>query len=442
MPIAAEDRTATGAVPALFTSTSAVCVTGLAVVDTGSHWSGFGIMTMASLLALLVSGKPRLRMQLTAQAETKSLGIGDVRRVLLGVAGSTLIVELSVGAALALRFRYGYGATDCRCSQPTQGGSSCRTIDQAPEVHGRHLRQAQGRPHRRRGHNGAVTDDERADEAIPVIRDVDHGTAKLMPDVDRARAWLLTVDGAPQSYVDLDAPTHLEFEYAQRLAHVLDTADDPDRPLDVIHLGGGALTLPRYVAATRPGSRQDVVEADRGLLELVTERLPLLADSGITVHGADARGWLEAAAPDSTDVLVADVFGGSRVPAHLTSVAYARAAERVLRAGGVYAANLADGAPFGFLRSQLATFAEVFGEVALIAEPTVLRGRRFGNAVLVASHEAIEVEALARRAAGDIFPARVEYGAALRRFIGAAKPVRDEDAVASPEPPDGAFSIG
>lgn len=284
--------------------------------------------------------------------------------------------------------------------------------------------------------------DERAGEAIAVIKDVDHGTAKLMPDVDRPHAWLLTVDGAPQSYVDLDAPTYLEFEYAQRLAHVLDTADDSDRPLDVIHLGGGALTLPRYVAATRPGSRQDVVEADRGLLELVTERLPLPEGSGITVHGADARQWLEAAAPDSADVLVADVFGGSRVPAHLTSVAYARAAERVLRRGGVYAANLADGAPFGFLRSQLATFADVFGQVALIAEPTVLRGRRFGNAVLVASHEAIDIEALARRAAADVFPARVEHGAALRLFTGDAKPVRDEDAVASPEPPDGAFSIG
>ncbi|GAU71158.1 anion-transporting ATPase [Streptomyces sp. NBRC 110611] len=110
-------------VTALFTSTSAVCVTGLVVVDTGTYWSGFGegvilaliqvggfgIMTLASLLALLASGKLGLRMQLTAQAETKSLGIGDVRRVLLGVAGSTLIVELAVGAFLSLRFRYGYG---------------------------------------------------------------------------------------------------------------------------------------------------------------------------------------------------------------------------------------------------------------------------------------------------------------------------------------------
>ncbi|MFE6281073.1 TrkH family potassium uptake protein [Streptomyces sp. NPDC057877] len=123
LPFATEQRAAAGFVTALFTATSAVCVTGLVTVDTGTYWSGFGegvilamiqvggfgIMTMASLLALLISGRLRLRMQLTAQAETKSLDIGDVRRVLIGVAGTTLAVELAVGAVLALRFRYGYG---------------------------------------------------------------------------------------------------------------------------------------------------------------------------------------------------------------------------------------------------------------------------------------------------------------------------------------------
>ncbi|GGT42217.1 spermidine synthase [Streptomyces purpureus] len=279
-------------------------------------------------------------------------------------------------------------------------------------------------------------------EQIPVLRDVDGGTAKLMPDVDRDRAWLLTVNGAPQSYVDLDEPTHLEFEYARRLAHVLDSAAADGEPLGVLHLGGGALTLPRYIAATRPGSRQDVVEADRGLSALVAEHLPLPAGADVTVHGADARAWLEAAPTDSADVLIADVFGGSRVPAHLTSLTYARAAERVLRPDGVYAANLADGAPFAFLRSQLATFAAVFPELALIAEPAMLRGRRFGNAILVASHAPLDTALLARRSAADAFPARVEHGTALTRLIGDAKPVRDEDAVPSPEPPDGAFSVG
>ncbi|MFB8244968.1 spermidine synthase [Streptomyces sp. NPDC055952] len=279
-------------------------------------------------------------------------------------------------------------------------------------------------------------------EALPVARPVDHGFAKLMPDVDRERAWLLTVDGAPQSYVDLDAPAHLEFEYARRLGHALDVVAEPGRALDVVHLGGGALTLPRYLCVTRPGSRQDVVEADRALLDLVAEHLPLPEGSRVTLHAADARRWLEEAPGDSADVVVADVFGGSRVPAHLTSVGHVGEAARVLRGSGVYLANLPDAAPFAFLRSQLATLATAFEEIVLIAEPGVLRGRRFGNAVLVAAHAPVDVAALARLAAADAFPARVVHGAALREFTGAARPVRDEDAVPSPEPPDGAFGIG
>ncbi|GGY31171.1 spermidine synthase [Streptomyces djakartensis] len=279
-------------------------------------------------------------------------------------------------------------------------------------------------------------------ESVPVARSVDHGFAKLMPDIDRERAWLLTVDGAPQSYVDLDDPTHLEFEYARRLGHVLDVVAEPGAALDVLHLGGGALTLPRYVAVTRPGSRQDVVEADRGLLDLVAEQLPLPAGARIVPHAADAREWLERGLPDSADVIVADVFGGSRVPAHLTSLAYVHEAARVLRDDGVYLANLPDAAPFTFLRSQLATLGSVFEELLLIAEPGVLRGRRFGNAVLVAGHRPVDIPALARLTAADAFPARVAHGAALREFIGDARAVRDEDAVPSPEPPDGAFGIG
>ncbi len=290
--------------------------------------------------------------------------------------------------------------------------------------------------HRRSRHNGAV------EERTPVRREVDFGVARLLPDVDRPGGWLLTLDDAPQSYVDLDAPEHLEFEYVRRLGHALDVAADEGTPLEAVHLGGGALTLPRYVAATRPGSRQQVVEADRGLARLVAEYLPTPEGSGITVHTADARAWLEAAPDASAEVVVADVFGGSRVPAHLTSVEYLRQAARVLRPDGLYLANLADAAPFGFLGPQLATVSAVFAHVCLIAEPAVLRGRRFGNIVIAASGRELPTGRLARRAAADVFSARVEYGGALRRWAGDARPVTDADAVPSPEPPEGAFSVG
>lgn len=285
-------------------------------------------------------------------------------------------------------------------------------------------------------HNGTVT------EPIPVSRTVDHGTARLIPDIDRRRAWLLTVDGAPQSYVDLDDPVHLEFEYTRRLAHVLDLAAEPGRPLDAVHLGGGAWTLARYTAATRPGARQTAVEHDRALLELIAELLPIPDSCDLVLRAADARFWLEQAPARSADVVVSDVFGGDRVPAHLTTVEYVRAAARVLRPGGLYAANLADSAPFAFVRPQLATLATVFDHLCLIAEPSVLRGRRFGNAVLVASDRELPVAGLARRTAGDAFPARVVHGEALAKLIGSANVVHDGDATASPPPPEGAFSIG
>ncbi|GAA4667345.1 fused MFS/spermidine synthase [Streptomyces chumphonensis] len=278
-------------------------------------------------------------------------------------------------------------------------------------------------------------------EPLPVVRTVDHGTARLLPDVDRSRAWLLTVDDAPQSYVDLDDTAHLEFAYTRRIAHVIDAAG-PGGPLDLLHLGGGGLTLPRYTAAVRPGSRQTVVDADEALLALVLEHLPLPPGSGTRTRAADARRALEAAPAGSYDLIVADVFGGSRIPAHLTTRECAEAAARALRPHGLHVANIADGAPFAFLRAQAATLAAVFGHVCLMAEPAVLRGRRFGNVVLVASAAALPLEALSRACAGDPFPARVEHGAALRRLVGDARPVQDADALPSPPPPPGSFSIG
>ncbi|MCI3930854.1 spermidine synthase [Streptomyces sp. AN091965] len=272
-----------------------------------------------------------------------------------------------------------------------------------------------------------------------VVEEVDGGLAELLPDRDRPRAWTLVIDGAPQSHVDLDDPAHLDFEYQRRLGHIADLAAPAGAPLHVLHLGGGALTLARYVAATRPRSTQQVVERDTALVSLVRRVLPLDPQARVRVRGADAREGLAKLPDNWADLVIADVFSGARTPAHLTSVEFLGDVRRVLKPEGHYAANLADGPPLGYLRGQLATAAAVFAELALVADPAVLRGKRFGNAVLLASARPLPIAELTRRSASDPHPARVEHGRALVDFGGGAAAVTDASAVASPAPPPSVF---
>ncbi|MEU9336856.1 fused MFS/spermidine synthase [Streptomyces sp. NPDC048290] len=272
-----------------------------------------------------------------------------------------------------------------------------------------------------------------------VVEPVDGGLAELIPDRDRPRARTLLIDGAPQSHVDPDDPTFLSFEYQRRLGHVIDLAAPPGAPLRAVHLGGGALTLARYLAATRPRSTQQVVERDAPLVQLVRRELPLPPGARIRVRSADAREGLAKVADGWADLVLVDVFSGARTPAHLTSTEFLDEIRRALRPGGVYAANLADGPPLAHLRGQIATAAARFTDLALMADPAVLRGRRFGNAVLVASDHPLPLADLTRRAASDPHPARVERGRALADFTGGARPVTDAAAVASPAPPPSVF---
>lgn len=264
-----------------------------------------------------------------------------------------------------------------------------------------------------------------------------HGRAELLRDADRRAAWMLLVDGVPQSHVDLDDPGYLDFEYIRRLGHVIDTAAPAAQPLRVLHLGAGALTLARYVAATRPGSSQLAVEVDSALADLVRLRLPLRR---VRIRVGDARAVLERLRPSSYDVVIADAFAAGRTPAHLTTAGFMSAVRRVLCGDGVFAANVADGAPLAHARAQVATARAVFTQTCLIAEAGVLRGRRFGNLVLVASREPLPVERLTRLAAGDPMPGRVLHGQELTRFAAGARPVTDANASPSPAPPPDAFA--
>ncbi|KQT73927.1 MULTISPECIES: spermidine synthase [unclassified Microbacterium] len=270
----------------------------------------------------------------------------------------------------------------------------------------------------------------------PTARLSDGSTARVSPS-GFVSGWELVVDATPQSHVDLDDPTHLHFEYVARMGAVIDRLRMPGQPLTAVHLGAGALTLPRYVESTRPGSRQQVIELEPALWDLVRENLPLPRGAAIRVRIGDARAGLAklpAGLTGAVDLLVSDVYSGAQTPAHLTTVEFYRDAARLLAPDGVLLVNVSDGPGLAFARRQVATIRAVLPEVIVLAEVQVLKGRRFGNLVVAASAAPLPVEWLPRLMAAGPHPAKVAQGAEIEEFMRGARASTDADATPSPKP--------
>lgn len=259
--------------------------------------------------------------------------------------------------------------------------------------------------------------------------------AEIIPDPWRSGGWTLDIDGTPQSHVDLADPTELHFDYIQRIGHVIDSAFPTGASITALHLGAGALTLPRYIEATRPQSRQQVVEIERDLIDFVREHLPLPRGASIRCRYGDAREVMESLPAGLTgqiDLIVVDVFRGARTPAHVTSVEFYESARALLAPGGVLVANVADGPPLTFARGQLATLRHVFAESCATGEQSVLRAKRFGNVVLVAS--AAPMAWTGKLAGLGPHPAITVSGSDAAEWAAAGKIVTDVTAIDSPPP--------
>ena len=249
---------------------------------------------------------------------------------------------------------------------------------------------------------------------------------------------MVRIDGTDQSYVDPYDPLYLEFDYVQRVAAILDTTWPADQRVTALHVGGAAMTIPRYLAATRPTSAQIVFEPDASLTAVVRAVAPLAPHSGIKVRPLDGWSGLAAIPDDYADLVVVDAFAGTRVPAELGTTDWFELVRRVTRPGGTVVLNLTDQAPFGYARRVIAGLAASFSPIVVGAEPSTLKGRRFGN-IVVAAGGHLDEPALTRQAAGAVFPYRMMTGLELSAWLGGAKPYSQADAEASPPPPDSWF---
>ncbi|MFK3678531.1 spermidine synthase [Microbacterium sp. NPDC090218] len=293
---------------------------------------------------------------------------------------------------------------------------------------------------------------------------LDDRKAKLVQSRRHPGRYQLSVDGIPQSVVSMTEPTTLEYAYTQHIARAMDAATEPGAPLFTVHLGAGALTLARYVEATRPGSPQLVVEFEPALYAAVIDALPLAPGTDLRVIFGDARAVADAELPDEkrssapsspspalraaasghtavdTDWVdarftVVDLWDAAVIRHRVASQEFYRRVAARSAAEGIVAVNLLDGHPFEYSRRQAATLSTVFDHIAVVldAEPEDEEGP-LGNVVIFASDEPLDI-VTNPDLLGTPRPSILHDGA-LTSWIADARIMTDTDGTDSPDPDD------
>ncbi|WP_028279934.1 fused MFS/spermidine synthase [Arthrobacter sp. H5] len=240
--------------------------------------------------------------------------------------------------------------------------------------------------------------------------------AEIDGDAFNDGAFILSIGGAQQSHVDLANPGNVFYEYLRRIANVLDVFKPADQPIRVLHLGAGALTLARYVQATRPGSEQAAVELERELLDFVVEHLPLPVGTNCTILIEDARAAAARFPPGSFDAVVLDVFAGADAPGHLADAGFYRELTELTAPGGVILINVGDDPPLAFARRQMRLLHQTGYDAAALADAAMFSRRHPGNIVLAAVRDQWPPAWTEALLAAGPHPAAVLTGVDLEEF--------------------------
>ncbi|MEW9872054.1 spermidine synthase [Arthrobacter sp. HS15c] len=284
----------------------------------------------------------------------------------------------------------------------------------------------------------------RPDGPVEGVYYIDTGDCELIADQDNSNGWLLRINGVMSSHIDLADPLFLDFEYMRWMAALIESrwpvasgkggAQPEPYRLRGLHLGGGACSLARYFHAAYPDARQVVVELDGKLAEYVRGWFDLPKAPLLRIRVGEAREVTETLTPDTRDFIIRDVFAGSLTPRPLTTAEFNSHIRRVLAPGGIYVVNSGDAPDLKNAREDAATIAAAFEHTVIIADPAMLKGRRYGNMVMAGSDAPLDGDPqLARRLLGGAVPAHIWNDAQVRAFA-AGSPVRHDPAALSIAP--------
>ncbi|WP_041651889.1 spermidine synthase [Pseudarthrobacter phenanthrenivorans] len=262
---------------------------------------------------------------------------------------------------------------------------------------------------------------------------IDTGDCELIADQDNSTGWLLKINGVMSSHIDLADPLFLDFEYMRWMAALIESRWPPSGSssgggpkLRGLHLGGGACSLARYFHAVYPDARQVVVELDGKLAEYVRGWFDLPKAPLLRLRVGEAREVTESLTPDTRDFIIRDVFAGAVTPRPLTTAEFTGHVKRVVAPGGLYVVNSGDAPDLKNAREDAATIAASFKYTVIIADPAMLKGRRYGNMVMAGSDAPFgDDPKLHRRLLGGAVPAHLWDDDQVRAFA-AGSPVRHD----------------
>ncbi|HJR89314.1 MAG TPA: fused MFS/spermidine synthase [Aeromicrobium sp.] len=258
----------------------------------------------------------------------------------------------------------------------------------------------------------------------PCDQETRYHCVSVITDSGRTDGRTLRLDNAQHSYVALNDPKYLDFDYVRAMAGVLDAASPGRTPLDVLHVGGGAMTLPRYQLVSRDGGLNTVIEIDPGIIQVDRQRLGLPTSRRLDIRAADARTEVRRLADDSYDAYVGDAFSGVAVPWHLTTRETVADVDRVLRPDGVFTQNIIDFEGLRFLAAGVATVGAVFDHVAVYEQTTKTDGG--GNFVVIASQRPLDRVAIKAAVAKHEAPMRLMPDSHVQRWRESALVLTDD----------------
>ena len=212
--------------------------------------------------------------------------------------------------------------------------------------------------------------------------------AQLLEEPTGSGHWLLMIDNQMHSMVDIGDPSNLLFDYAKKVGKIIEHLFPEKSKINVLHLGGGALTFARYIDSTRPGSSQWVIEIEENLIDFVFQTIPMSTKGPTKIHLGDARSVLEEIKQDlykKIDLVISEVFLGPHSAANVSSVEFYRLVASVLSKDGVLVTNIIDDGLHRYVKDQVVTSNDVFSRASVLVYRKIDEGT-YRNCLMVSSN--------------------------------------------------------